>query len=212
MRKASVGESIEVDTISSFSPTVGDASSRLTTPNRDTEDIDDSIEREANGDSRASTLTEKGREVTLGINDSRPVEGNSPTSTISDVSSSEHGIHPAITEPSSAPSPFTHRPPSFYSLIGSQAKYSPYPTSAETSIIRSAARESTTQILILQIQRADGEIDLTAPYRWEEVVTNSSLDELCEFFAEISKTKLRTLSELTFQLNFGGLQTFPPIQ
>jgi hypothetical protein len=207
MRKASVGESIEVDTRSSFSPTVGDASSKFTTPNRDTEDIDDSIEREGNNDSRTSTPAENGMEVTLGINYSRPVEGNSPALTIPDVSSGEHGIPPAITEPS-APSTVTPRPRSFYSSIGSQAKYSPYPTSAETSIIRSAAEESTTQILTLQIQRADCEIDLTAPYRWEEVVANSSLDEFFEFFAEISKTELRTMSELTFQLNFGDYLTF----
>ena len=156
-RKVSVGESIEVDT-SSFSPTVGDASSKLTTPTRGTEDIDDSIEREGNSDS-TSIPAEKGREVTSGINYSRPVEGNSPTSTIPDVPSGEHGIPPAITEPS-APSTITPRPPSFYSLIGSQAKYSPHPTYTETSVIRSTARESTTQILTLQIQ-AHGTIDFT---------------------------------------------------
>jgi hypothetical protein len=204
MRKVSVGESIEVDT-SSFSPTVGDASSKLTTPNRGTEDIDDSIEREGNSDS-TSIPAEKGREVTSGINYSRPVEGNSPTSTIPDVPSGEHGIPLAITEPS-APSTITPRPPSFYSLIGSQAKYSPHPTYTETSVIRSTARDSTTQILNFQIQ-AHGTIDLTNPHRWEEVVANSSLDDFFEFFAKVSRTELRTMRELTFQLNFEDFLSF----
>jgi hypothetical protein len=92
MREASVGESIEVETSSSFSPTVRYASSKLTTPNRDTEDIDDFIGREGNSDNSTLTPAEKGREVTSEINYSRLGEGNSLTLTIPDVSSGEHGI------------------------------------------------------------------------------------------------------------------------
>jgi hypothetical protein len=206
MKKASVGESVDVDTSSSFSPTIGYASSRFTTPNRDTEYIDNSIELEGNSGSRASTPAEKGREVTSGTNDSKPTEGNSPTLTILDVSSSEHGIPLAITEPS-APSTFKPRPPSFYSLIGSQAKYSPHPTYAETSVIRSTARVPTTQILTLHIQ-AHGTIDLTAGHRWDEVVANSSLDDFFQFFATVSGSELYTMPELTFQLNFEDFLSF----
>jgi hypothetical protein len=206
MREASVGESIEVETSSSFSPTVGYASSKLTTPNRDTEDIDDSIGREGNSDISTLTPEEKGREVTSEINDSRPVEGNSPTLTIPGVSSGEHGIPPAITEPF-APSTVTPHPPSFYSLIGSQAKYSRHPTYTETSVICCIARDSTTQILNFQIQ-AHGTIDLTKPHRWEEVVANSSLDDFFGFFAKVSRTEPRTMRELTFQLNFEDLLSF----
>jgi hypothetical protein len=92
MREASVGESIEVETSSSFSPTVRYASSKLTTLNRDTEDIDDFIGREGNSDNSTLTPAEKGREVTSEINYSRLGEGNSLTLTIPDVSSGEHGI------------------------------------------------------------------------------------------------------------------------
>jgi hypothetical protein len=206
MREASVGESIDVDTSSSFSPTVGDTSSKLTTPNRDTEDIDDSIKLEGNSDNSTLTPAEKSREVTSRINDSRPVEGNSPTLIIPDVSPGEHGIPPAITEPSALLT-VTPRPPSLYSLIGSQAKYSPHPAYAETSVVRSTARKSTTQILTLQIQ-AHGTIDFTAGHRWEEVAANSSLDDFFEFFAKVYGTELHTMPELTFQLNFEDFLSF----
>jgi hypothetical protein len=179
MRKASVGESIEVDTSTSSSPSVFDHTSDSETSERDS---------------------------TLGSNDVRPVRDKSPILTTPEVSSGRHSIAPTMKESSSA-STVTPYPRSFYSSIGSQAKYSPYPTSTETSVIRSAAQESTIQRLIFRIH-ANCNISLTDGHRWEEVVANSSLDEFFDFFADVSGTELHTMSELTFQLNFEDFLSF----